>query len=296
MDLDLRRLRYFVTVAGELSFIRAAKLLHMTQPALSRQISALEHDLDAQLFDRDRRGTALTPAGQQLLEDAVPLLAAASAMERRTRLAGREPARFAIGFMPGTNATPIIREFARRAPYLTVDMVFTSITDQVDFLIDGRVDVCFVRLPMAEGTFQVLPLFPEPQVAAIPTSHPVAGSPAIEIKQVFDLPLLQDPGEVPEWHGAVAELPQSLISSRPHRPTVEESLERVALGAGVLVLPAGIADFYRRADISYVPLQDVAARMVALAYNRHRTMPELVQFASLVASTLGMEPAPEPAG
>jgi DNA-binding transcriptional LysR family regulator len=152
MDLDLRRLRYFVTVAGELSFIRAAQLLHMTQPALSRQISALERDLGAQLFERDRRGTALTPAGQQLLEDAAPLLAAASALERRTRLAGREPARFAIGFMPGTNAN--------------------------------------------------------------------------------------------------------------------------------------------------VPLQDVAARMVALAYHKHRTMPELVQFASLVASTLGMElePAPEPAG
>jgi DNA-binding transcriptional LysR family regulator len=201
MDLDLRRLRYFVTVAGELSFIRAAQLLHMTQPALSRQISALERDLGAQLFERDRRGTALTPAGQQLLEDAAPLLAAASALERRTRLAGREPARFAIGFMPGTNATPIIREFAQRAPYLTIDVV-------------------------------------------------------------------------------------------------EERLERVALGAGVLVLPAGIADFYRRTDISYVPLQDVAARMVALAYHKHRTMPELVQFASLVASTLGMElePAPEPAG
>jgi DNA-binding transcriptional LysR family regulator len=295
MDLDLRRLRYFVTVAEELSFIRAAQLLHMTQPALSRQISALERELDAQLFERDRRGTALTPAGQQLLEDAVPLLAAASALERRTRLAGREPARFAIGFMPGTNATPIIREFAKRAPYLSVDVVFTSVTDQVDFLIDGRVDVCFVRLPLAEDTFRVFPLFPEPRVAAVPASHPVAGSPAIEIKQVFDLPLLQDPGEVPEWQGAIAELQPPLVSDRQHRPTIEENLERVALGTGVLVLPAGIADFYRRTDISYVPLQDVAACMVALAYNKHRTMPELVQFASLVASMLGMEPDPEPA-
>ena len=128
----------------------------------------------------------------------------------------------------------------------------------------------------------------------MPASHPVAGSPAIEIKQVFDLPLLQDPGEVPEWQGVVAELQPPLASDRQHCPTVEENLERVALGAGVLVLPAGIADFYRRTDISYVPLQDVAARMVALAYNRHRTMPELVQFASLVASMLGMSPDPEP--
>jgi DNA-binding transcriptional LysR family regulator len=287
MDLDLRRLRYFVTVAEELSFVRAAALLHMTQPALSRQISALEHDLGAQLLERDRRGTSLTPAGQQLLEDAVPLLAASSALERRTRLAGREPARFAIGFMPGVPATPVIAEFTRRAPQLSIDVVYTSVTDQADYLTDGRVDVCFVRLPLPDDGFTVVPLFPEPRVAAVPCSHPVAGSSAIEIKQVFDLPLLQDPADVPEWHGAVAERKPSPAAGRPRRPAVEENLERVALGAGVFVLPAGIADFYRRADISYVQLLDVAARMVALAYNKHRTMPELSQFAELVMSVLG---------
>jgi DNA-binding transcriptional LysR family regulator len=293
MDLDLRRLRYFVTVAEELSFVRAASLLHMTQPALSRQISALEHDLGAQLLERDRRGTSLTPAGRQLLEDAVPLLAASAALERRTRLAGRNPARFAIGFMPGIHATPMIREFAKRAPYLSIDIVFTSVTDQVDFLIDGRVDVCFVRLPLAEDSFKVLPLFPEPRVAAVPSSHPLAGSPAVEIKQLFDLPLLQDPGDVPEWHGEVARLHRSPLPARQLRPVIEESLERVALGAGVFVLPAGIADFYRRDDISYVPLQDVAARMVALAYHQHRTMPELGEFAELVISMLASEPGRE---
>lgn len=287
MDLDLRRLRYFVTVAEELSFVRAARLLHMTQPALSRQVSALEHDLGTRLLDRDRRGTALTRAGQQLLEDAVPLLAASAALERRARLAGRDPVRFAVGFMPGTHATPIIREFTRHVPYLSIDVVFTSVTDQADFLVDGRVDVCFVRLPLADDTFTVLPLFPEPRVAAVPSSHPAAGSAAIGIKQVFDLPLLQEPADVPEWDGPVAEWPPSPGPGRPRRPTVEENLERVALGAGVFVLPAGVAGFYRRSDISYVPVQDVAARMVALAYSKHRTMPELAQFAELATSMLG---------
>jgi DNA-binding transcriptional LysR family regulator len=179
---------------------------------------------------------------------------------------------------------------------VSIDVVFTAVTDQVVFLVDGRVDVCFVRLPLAENTLKVLPLFPEPQVAAVPAFHPVARSPAIGMKQVFDLPLLQDPSEVPEWHGAVAEPPPSPLPGRPRRPATEESLERVALGSGVFVLPAGIADFYRRADISYVPLQDVAARMVALAYNEHRTMPELEQFAQLTMSLLGADPGPELAG
>jgi DNA-binding transcriptional LysR family regulator len=294
MDLDLRRLRYFTTVAEELSFVRAADLLHMTQPALSRQISALEHDLGSRLFDRDRRGTSLTAAGKQLLEDAIPLLAASTALERRARLAGRGATRFAVGFMPGVHSTPIIREFAARAPYLVIDVVYTSVTDQLDFLVDGRVDVCFVRLPLGDDAFTTLPLFPEPQVVAVPSSHPVAGQPAIEINQVSGLPLLQDRGEVPEWHGEVAEPQPRPTSGLQRRPTIEEKLERVALDEGMAVLPAGIAGFYRRPDISYVPVMDVAPRMVALAYSKHRTMPELDEFAKLATSMLGTDGKNEP--
>jgi DNA-binding transcriptional LysR family regulator len=287
MDLDLRRLRYFVTVAEKLSFVRGAAALHMTQPALSRQVSALERDLGTQLFDRDRRGTSLTPAGRQLLEDAIPLLASSAALERRARLAGRGPARFAIGFMPGVHATPIIREFAARAPYLAIDVVHTSVTDQLDFLIDGRVDVCFVRLPLGDGMFTTLPLFPEPQVVAVPSSHPVTELTEIEINQVSGLPLLQDRSEVPEWRGPVADLQPWPAPDLQRRPAVEETLERVALGEGIAILPAGIAGFYRRPDISYVHVVDVAPRMVALAYSKHRTMPELDDFAKLATSLLG---------
>jgi DNA-binding transcriptional LysR family regulator len=287
MDLDLRRLRYFVTVAEELSFVRAAHLLHMTQPALSRQVSALEHDLGSRLFDRDRRGTSLTLAGQQLLENAIPLLATAAALEKRVRLAGRGATRFAIGFMPGVHATPIIREFAARVPYVAIDVIHTSVTDQLDFLIDGRVDVCFVRLPLGDDMFTTLPLFPEPQVVAVPSSHPIAALPAVEISRISGLPLLQDRSEVPEWPGAVADLHRPPASGLQRRPTIEEKLERVALGEGIAVLPAGIADFYRRFDISYVQVVDVAPRMVALAYNRHRTMPELDEFAKLATAMLG---------
>lgn len=181
----------------------------------------------------------------------------------------------------------MIREFAARTPYPRVDVVYTSVTDQLDFLIDGRVDVCFVRLPLGDDTFTTLSLFPEPQVVAVPSLYPVAGLPEIEINQVSGLPLLQDRGDVPQWRGAIVGLGAWPTSDRQHRPTIEEKLERVALGEGVFVLPAGIAGFYRRHDISYVPVVDVAPRMVALAYNKHRTMPELEEFAKLATSMLG---------
>src|ERR1700731_4106480 len=90
-DVDLRKLRYFVAVAEQLHFGRAAEALHVAQPVLSRQIRALEDELKAQLFVRDKRATELTPAGQQLLADAGPLLAGADALRRRVTRAACGP-------------------------------------------------------------------------------------------------------------------------------------------------------------------------------------------------------------
>ncbi|MDT7616441.1 MAG: hypothetical protein QOF00_3888, partial [Pseudonocardiales bacterium] len=98
MDLDLRKLRYFVAVAEELHFGRAAARLHIAQPALSRQIKAFEAELHAELFERSRRSTTLTDAGRRLLDGAGPLLASAVALQRRVR---RDTATLTVGFMPG---------------------------------------------------------------------------------------------------------------------------------------------------------------------------------------------------
>src|SRR6201989_515226 len=99
-DVDLRKLRYFVAVAERMHFGRAAEALHIAQPVLSRQIKALEDELKAQLFVRDKRATALTPAGRQLLADAGPLLASADALLRRGGSAARRPVSSPIRVLP----------------------------------------------------------------------------------------------------------------------------------------------------------------------------------------------------
>ncbi|MFI6080440.1 LysR family transcriptional regulator [Streptomyces sp. NPDC051217] len=101
MDVDPRKLRYFAVVAEELHFGRAAERLHITQPVLSRQIRALEHELRARLFDRNKQSTELTAAGHQLLEDAGPLLASAQALTLRVQRAAHGASAFTVGFMPG---------------------------------------------------------------------------------------------------------------------------------------------------------------------------------------------------
>src|ERR1700754_4910833 len=144
-DLDLRKLRYFVAVAEELNFIRAAERLHIAQPVLTRQIKALENELGVDLFVRSTRGTALTPAGVGFVDDARSILRSAVAMRRRVRQLARGGSRLTIGFMPGILPTATVRALRDRFPGLTVEVVRTSYDDQVEMVLDGRIDASFVR-------------------------------------------------------------------------------------------------------------------------------------------------------
>jgi DNA-binding transcriptional LysR family regulator len=280
VDLDLRKVRYFVAVAERLSFVRAAAELHLTQPALSRQIQSLERDLGATLFERDRRGTALTGPGRQLLEDAHQLLTAAAALERRVRAAAKTPVEFTIGFMPGVPSTEIVKKFAAEEPSLLIDVVYVPMDDQEPYLLDGRVDVSFVRLPMRSRSVQAIPLFPEPKVAVVPADTPQAGAESLDLDQLRPLPLLGGPAPPSGWRGDTV---------FPHRPlfAVEERLEAVAAGHGFCVLPQGIALYHRRDDVAVVLLNDVEPITVALGYPPHRTMPAIESFARLARQHLG---------
>ena len=174
-DVDLRKLRYFVAVAEQLHFGRAAEALHIAQPVLSRQIRALEDELKAQLFVRDKRATELTPAGQQLLADAGPLLASADALRLRVTRAARGQGSFTIGFMPGLIVTEAVCALTSRHPQLTVDVLRTNWDDQTAVVHDGRADVSYIRLPVDQSGLQVRPLLTEPRVAALPAGHRLAG-------------------------------------------------------------------------------------------------------------------------
>ncbi|TDW75861.1 LysR family transcriptional regulator [Kribbella pratensis] len=281
MDLDLRKLRYFVAVAEELHFGRAAERLHIAQPVLSRQIRALEDEVRAQLFVRTKRATELTPAGRQLLDDARPLLSAADAARRRVARAARGSKTFTIGFMPGLTVTEAVRAFGASHPDIDVELIRTTWNDQVDVLHDGRVDVSIVRLPIDQAGLTVRPLFEEPRVAMLPSDHRLAGKPVIDITDLADEHLLQDPDAVPEWRDIARELRTRTAKPIPMMRSVEEKLEHVATGRGISIIPLSVATFYQRSDVVAVPVDDLALNAVCLAWVSSRRSRLIHDFAAI---------------
>ncbi|MCQ6246934.1 LysR substrate-binding domain-containing protein [Streptomyces malaysiensis] len=272
MDLDLRKLRYFVAVADKLHFGRAADELHIAQPVLSRQIRALEQDLGTLLLTRDSHGVELTDAGKQLLTDAAPLLASAHAVRRRVTVAARGSQRLMVGFRAGIAVTPAVRLFGDRHPDVLVDVQRIEWDDQAPMLLDGRIDVGYVRLPIDEAGLRVAPLYTEPRVAVLPAGHRLAGREQITEADLAGEPLV--------WHADTSTQP----TRRPHPNAgylvrgVDETLEHVAAGRGISFLARSATVFYSHPDVSYVPVPDLAPDQVCLAVAVSRTSPLVADF------------------
>jgi DNA-binding transcriptional LysR family regulator len=281
VDLDLRKLRYFRAVATELHFGRAAEALHLAQPGLSRQIRALEDELQAQLFVRDQRGTQLTTAGEQLLADVGPLLDAAEAVRCRVGRAARAR-RFVVGFMPGLILTGPVCALRDAHEDLEVEVQRTGWDDQVAVILDGRVDVGYIRMPVDTLGLGIEPLFAEPRVVALPEGHRLAGKERVSITDLADDHLLQDPNAVPEWRDIAVELRNRHVHYQvPAFKSVEEKLENVAAGRGIAILPESTATFYRREDVTVAAITDIGPNQVCLAWDAVRRSPLIAEFVAL---------------
>src|SRR5436190_6469309 len=193
--MELRHLRYFVTVAAELHFGRAAERMFISQPALSQQIRRLEGELGLQLLERNRRGVRLTPEGEAFLVEAQAVVRQADrAVEVARALAEGATGRLRLSYvrtMPGGLPEVIVREYQRRYPGVEIATDSGSTGQNVDRLTSGELDVAFVHTPFENGAdLRWFEIATEPLVVAVPSAHPLSKRRRIRRQDLAGVPLV----------------------------------------------------------------------------------------------------------
>jgi DNA-binding transcriptional LysR family regulator len=264
-----RRLGYFVAVAEELSFTRAAQRLHMAQPPLSQQIALLEKEIGTPLFDRSRRTIRLTAAGAALLPEARRLLTDLDETVRMVRSVGDGTVgRLAVGFVPSAinGVLPdLLREF--RATHPAVELTLREMAP--DALLravhERRLDVAVLYLPISEPDLAHRRLASEELLLALPEAHPAAAEPAVALADVAGEPfVLPERHDVPGLHAAIT----ALFDSAGVTPRIAQRgvwliqtvLGLVAAGMGLAVVPSS-AKALDRKGVALRPLAEATQRL-----------------------------------
>ena len=237
--MDFRQLQYFVAVAEDLHFGRAADRLQITQPALSKQIAGLENMLGVQLLFRTKRTVALTPVGQTFLHQARQLLNQKETAIQLTRRTGcGEIGHLSIGFTKTATQTilpPLLRDFLPRYPNVDIDLVELTTEAQVTALNQDTIDLAFLHPPIDQRGLQVYAIFKESFVAVLPPEHPLTHYDAIPVEVLAREPLIIHPRpEGPVLYDGVLRVCQ-MVGVQPH--IVKES---IALQTRLCFVAAGI--------------------------------------------------------
>jgi DNA-binding transcriptional LysR family regulator len=268
--LDLRQLRYFVTVAEELHFGRAAQRLSMTQPPLSQQIQALEEEIGVPLFVRTRRSVALTPAGAQWLPEVRRVLADAAALPGLAqRLARGELGSLSLAFVSTADygiLPDLLRRFRARHPAVQLQLREATSDVQLEALLEGAIDAGLVirpQLPAMPHGLAYLPLVSEPLVLAVPDGWRPAGGLAqdgkVSLREAASDPLIIFPRRsAPAFYdiitgyyareGLVPAIAQEAIQ-------MQTIVSLVSAGMGVALVPASLCNL-RRTGVSYLALRE----------------------------------------
>ncbi|WAB81754.1 LysR family transcriptional regulator [Microcella daejeonensis] len=266
MDLDLRKLRYFVALARHQHFGRAAGELHIAQPVLSRQIRALEDDLGCALLLRTTRSVHLTPAGEQLAADALSLFSLADATVRRALQLDRGAQRIILAFAPGLQVSDAVRAHEARHPSIELELLRVDWWEQDAPLRDGRADAGFLRRPFDDGGLDVASIGAERKVACLPLTHPLARRESLVVADLLAEPVL-------DTHAR-------------RTSSVEEKFELIASGHGIAMVPRSVARLYSRPDLVYRAVTDATLVETCLAIAADRREPEVRQFFALAATVL----------
>jgi DNA-binding transcriptional LysR family regulator len=285
MDVHVRDLRYFLAVAHELNFTRAAQTLYISQPALSKQIGALERQLRVSLFDRGSSGVRLTRAGAELVPYAEEMI---SSWERAKRsLSKAADCALTIGMhtSPGRGLLPKVRAMmVSSCPDVELELHQVAWSDRTAGLADRSTDAAFVWLPLPTPPYRWVTIAREPRLVALPNDHPLAVHDELSIADLLDEPFLALPasaGPLRDYWLAIDDRDGIPVRIEAEINDTEETYEAVASGIGVCLLAAGNAPIFDRGDVTMIPVTDISPSELVLAWNERHCPPLLETFAAL---------------
>ncbi|AJC66320.1 MULTISPECIES: LysR family transcriptional regulator [Dickeya] len=296
MNIELRHLRYFIAVAEELHFGRAAERLHISQPPLSQQIQALEEQIGAQLLERNNRNVRLTQAGELFLKEAWAIISQVNqAAERAARIQRGEIGELNIGF---TSSAPFVKQvsrsllqFRQRYPEVHIQMMEINTKQQIAPLLDGKLDLGVMRNNPLPDTLHHQLLLREPMVAVVHEEHPLASVSGghISIQQLANEPFVFF---AREGGTALYDEVMNLLKKYGITPYITQEVGEamtiiglVSSGLGVSLLPASFRRI-RIDGVKYLSLQEKdAISEMWLVTHQHRPLNTAAQ--TLITLMLG---------
>jgi DNA-binding transcriptional LysR family regulator len=290
-DVEVRELRYFIAVAQELNFTRAAQRLGIAQPPLSAAIAKLERKLGVPLLERTSRRVALTPAGAVLLEQGRIAVEGFGAAIERARRKGAHADRLTVAVKAG-GGTDMLRKITQHCgldPQMPeVHVLFGHYGEQVAALRDGTADVALLRTPFDPRGLDTEVLLVEPRVVALAADHRFAGRRELRRADLAGEPMPRweprDDAVAAYWAGWDGE--NAAASEGPRVTDINQLLDAVALGQTIAFLPRSAAHQYNRADLVFRPVVDLDRSTLAAAWpdtSRSRAVAGFVQAAVEVA-------------
>lgn len=294
MNIELRQLRYFVAVAEENHFGRAAIRLHMTQPPLSQAIQSLEAALGTALFERTKRSVVLTPAGAALLPEARRILQQTSALpDLARRAASGESGLLSLSFVSTADYSvlpPLLREFRERYPQVQIDLREATTDVQLEDLMQGRIDAGLLIPPLhdkARNELDYMTVLSEPLVLAAPQGlKALRGTETVALEAVADMPLIIFPRRIaPAFHDTiVGYFRDAGLTPRIGQEAIQMQtiVGLVSAGMGIALVPQSVSNL-KRPGVEYKSLfGTTAAFETGLAWRRDKVSPVLRAFLELL--------------
>jgi len=272
---DARLLRTLLVLGDELHVGRAAQRLHLTQPAVSKQLAQLERSTGLVLFIRHPRGLTPTDAGRLLVERARHVVEQVDAFDGLAARARRSiSGRLVLGFVgqAANELTPgLLRDYRLVHPDVVVELRQHDMANLTAGLTSGESDLALLRLPVSLGTPPLVhePVLVEPRVAVLPAGHRLAEREHVALAELFDEPWLVSASGDPVYQDFALETAARAGVPAQRGPTVrniDEYLEYVLAGAGIGLAPASAARYYARPGIVYVSVPDARPSVCALSW------------------------------